>query len=290
MKKKWIDGKTIVITGASSGIGRALARLFLVRHNAKIIGVGRNEQKMQEFKSSLGEYADNFEYRLFDVGQEKNWQDFSDSFADRQIDILINNAGILPSFANFKKYVENSASDSSYDSDHVMQTNFMSVVYGVKYLTPILEQSDTPAIINVASSAGLCALPGIAMYSASKGAVKNFTESIMLERDYYVGLVCPGFTKTEIFRSQKYSTESKLINMISTDLDKMSKKIYKGILKKKKRMVFGIDAKTMDKLYRHFPKSSLKLFNKILKKANIELFYDVFENKNKEKMNNEINM
>ena len=68
--------------------------------------------------------------------------------------------------------------------------------------------------------------------------------------------------------------------MISTDLDKMSNKIYKGILKRRKRMVFGFDAKAMDKLYRHFPNTSLKLFNSILKRADIELFDDVFENKN----------
>ena len=199
---------------------------------------------------------------------------------DSKIDILINNAGVLPSFASFKKYVENCSEDDNADIERVMQINFMSVVYGVKYLTPILEKSLSPAIVNIASSAGLCALPGIAMYSASKGAVKNFTESIMLERNYYVGLVCPGFTKTDIFRNQKHSSESKLIDMISTSLDKMSKKIYKGILRKKKRMVFGLDARAMDSLYRHFPKGSLKMFTSVLRKANIELFSDVFDVKN----------
>ena len=66
----------------------------------------------------------------------------------------------------------------------------------------IIEKSSTPAIINVASSAGLCALPGTAIYSASKAGIKNFTESLMCEKDYYIGLVCPGFTKTNIFRQQ----------------------------------------------------------------------------------------
>lgn len=280
MSKKWCNNKTIVITGASSGIGRELARLFLVKHNARVIGVGRSEEKMLAFKNSLGDYADRFEYRLFDVSDENCWKDFAEYLIDKNIDILINNAGVLPPFARFEKLVDFSAQENCCELEKIMKINFMSVVYGVRYLTPLLEKSETPAIINVASSAGLCALPGIAMYSASKAAVKNFTESLRLERNYYIGLVCPGFTKTDIFREQKHTTDNKLINMISTDLDKMSNKIYKGILKQRKRMVFGFDAKAMDKLYRHFPNTSLKLFNSILKRADIELFNDVFENKN----------
>lgn len=281
MNKKWCDDKTIVITGASSGIGRELARLFLVNNKARVIGVGRNEDKMKEFKSSLGDLAENFEYRLFNVSDENSWRDFAKFLEDRPIDILINNAGVLPPFASFDRLVELSAKDSCEELNKIMQINFMSVVYGVKYLSPIIEKSDTPAIINVASSAGLCSLPGISMYSASKAAVKNFTESLSLERKYYVGLVCPGFTKTDIFRSQLHSTESKLINMISTSLDKMSKKIYKGIIKRRKRMVFGLDARAMDTLYRHFPRASLKFFNGVLRKAKIELFDDVFDNNKK---------
>ena len=96
-----------------------------------------------------------------------------------------------------------------------------------------------------------------------------------------MGLICPGFTKTEIFRNQKHTTDSKLINMISTDLDKMVGKIYKCIRRKKKRCVLGFDAKCMDWGYRHFPNTSLKLFRGVLKKANIELFNDVFENNKK---------
>ena len=74
--------------------------------------------------------------------------------------------------------------------------------------------------------------------------------------------------------------ESKLIKFIQTDLDKMASKIYKGVKKRKKRMVFGMDAKCMDRIYRLMPKSSIKLFTKVLKSAKIDLFEDVFKKEN----------
>ncbi len=276
---KWIDSKTIVITGASSGIGRELTKMLIEKNDCYIIGIGRREDKFISLIKELGDKSDHLEYRLFDVSVESDWAKFAESIKDKKVDGLINNAGVLPPFAKFEILDERSGTSDATGLLKTMEINFNSVVYGTKYLTPIIETNTKPMLVNVASSAGLCALPGITMYSASKAAVKNFTEALSLEKDYYVGLVCPGFTKTEIFRNQTRSYESKLISFIATDLDKMTRKIYKGILKKKKRMVFGIDAKGMDILYRLFPKTSLKLFRYILKKANIDLFQDVFVDK-----------
>ena len=277
MKKCWLNNKVILITGASSGIGRELTKTLIIKNNCKVIGVGRSEEKMLNLKSLLGDYSNNFTYKLFDVGVEENWKNLAKELTNEKIDIIINNAGILPSFANFKNFVNNDCTNGVEDSvNKIMSTNFMSAVYSIAYLSDIIERSDTPAIINVDSSAGLCALPGITIYSASKGALKNFTESLMCERKYYVGLVCPGFTKTDIFRNQKNSSDNKLIDWISTSVEKMNKKIYKGIRKKKKRMVFGLDAKAMDKMYRIMPKSSLKLLTSVLRKGKIDLFKDIF--------------
>ena len=89
---------------------------------------------------------------------------------------------------------------------------------------------------------------GASIYSASKSAVKNFTECLSLEKDYHVGLMCPGFTKTDIFRNQTRDSDSKLIKLIQSDLSKMVRKIYRAICKKKKRCAFGFDANCMDRL------------------------------------------
>ena len=277
MKKSWIDGKTILITGASSGIGRELTKKFILTNNARVIGVGRREEKFKSLIAELGDKSELFEYKLFDVSIEQNWKDLQQELKDKNLDVIINNAGILPRFESFDNFCKrNNETNISQEINKVMDTNFLAVALSCAYLTPIIEKSPTPAIINIASSASLCALPGISIYSASKSAVKNFTESLSLEKDYYVGLMCPGFTKTEIFRNQTRKTDSKLINLIESDLTKMVNKIYRAICKKKNRCVFGFDAKCMDRLYRLAPKSSLKLFRNILKKSHIDLFEDVF--------------
>lgn len=277
MKKSWIDGKTILITGATSGIGRELTKKFILTNNARVIGVGRREEKFKSLIAELGDKSELFEYKLFDVSIEQNWKDLQQELKDKNLDVIINNAGILPRFESFDNFCKrNNETNISQEINKVMDTNFLAVALSCAYLTPIIEKSPTPAIINIASSASLCALPGISIYSASKSAVKNFTESLSLEKDYYVGLMCPGFTKTEIFRNQTRKTDSKLINLIESDLTKMVNKIYRAICKKKNRCVFGFDAKCMDRLYRLAPKSSLKLFRNILKKSHIDLFEDVF--------------
>ena len=277
MKKSWIDGKTILITGASSGIGRELTKKFILANNSRVIGVGRREEKFKSLIAELGDKSELFEYKLFDVSIEQNWKDLQQELKDKNLDVIINNAGILPRFESFDNFCKrNNETNISQEINKVMDTNFLAVALSCAYLTPIIEKSPTPAIINIASSASLCALPGISIYSASKSAVKNFTESLSLEKDYYVGLMCPGFTKTEIFRNQTRKTDSKLINLIESDLTKMVNKIYRAICKKKNRCVFGFDAKCMDRLYRLAPKSSLKLFRNILKKSHIDLFEDVF--------------
>ena len=277
MKKCWIDGKTILITGASSGIGRELTKKFILTNNARVIGVGRREEKFKSLIDELGDKSELFEYKLFDVSIEQNWKDLQQELKDKNLDVIINNAGILPRFESFDNFCKrNNETNISQEINKVIDTNFLAVALTCAYLTPIIEKSPTPAIINIASSASLCALPGISIYSASKSAVKNFTESLSLEKDYYVGLMCPGFTKTEIFRNQTRKTDSKLINLIESDLTKMVNKIYRAICKKKNRCVFGFDAKCMDRLYRLAPKSSLKLFRNILKKSHIDLFEDVF--------------
>ena len=277
MKKSWIDGKTILITGASSGIGREHEKKFILTNNSRVIGVGRREEKFKSLIAELGDKSELFEYKLFDVSIEQNWKDLQQELKDKNLDVIINNAGILPRFESFDNFCKrNNETNISQEINKVMDTNFLAVALSCAYLTPIIEKSPTPAIINIASSASLCALPGISIYSASKSAVKNFTESLSLEKDYYVGLMCPGFTKTEIFRNQTRKTDSKLINLIESDLTKMVNKIYRAICKKKNRCVFGFDAKCMDRLYRLAPKSSLKLFRNILKKSHIDLFEDVF--------------
>ncbi len=277
MRKYWLKGKNILITGASSGIGKYLTKLFIFKQNCRVIGIGRSEEKFLTLIEELGEYRDKFTYILMDVSQEKNWIDLHEKLKDEKIDIIINNAGILPPFESFERFFKkNSQGQIKRALDSVIDINFSQVIYSCGYMADIIEKSETPAFVNICSSSALCPLPGISIYSASKSAMKNFIECLMLEKKYYVSLICPGFTKSDIFRYQLNNEPNKLVDMVSTNLDKMANKIYRAICKRKRRCVFGVDAKFMDRLYRLAPKSTPRRLGKILKKSKIKLFNDVF--------------
>lgn len=277
MKKCWLQGKTVVVTGASGGMGAGIAAMLIKKHGCTVIGIARNERKIFNFIDELGEeYAKKFSYKLFDVSKRENWEDFAKYLEEENIavDVLINNAGILPKFKRFDRY--------SYEEiEKAMNINFYSCIYSVKTMLPILQKSSSPAIINIDSSAALMTLAGTSMYSASKAALKSFTEALRLEfaGKIYVGLVCPGFTKTDIFAGQGdvgKGKASKIIEMISTDCDKMVRMIMFGIEHKSPMQVRGMDAHAMSICNRLLPVAGSKLYSTIMKAAKVDIFDEVF--------------
>lgn len=274
----WLDSKTVIVTGASGGMGAGIAATLIKKHGCKVIGVARSETKMLKFIEELGPtYAEQFSYRLFDVSVRENWENFYNELVEEgvDVDILINNAGILPKFKRFDRY--------SYDEiEKAMNINFYSCVYSVKTFLPMLLKSSTPGIVNIDSSAALMSLAGTSMYSASKAALKGFTEALREEfrGKCYVGLVCPGFTKTDIFRSQDEGSGKgeKVINMISTNCDTMVKMIMFGIEHKQALQIHGMDAHAMSVFGKLLPVNGSRLFSAIMKAADIDLFAEVFKN------------
>lgn len=276
--ESWLKGKNVIVTGASGGMGAGIAATLIKKHGCTVIGVARSEEKMLKFIDELGdEYAKQFSYKLFDVSVRENWESFAEELVANctKVDILINNAGILPKFKRFDRY--------SYEEiERAMNINFYSCVYSVKTLMPILMESSTPAIINVDSSAALMTLAGTSMYSASKAALKGFTEALRVEfaGKMYVSLVCPGFTKTDIFRNQGAESNAKgqkVIDMISTDCDLMVKLIMSGIERKVPMQVHGFDAHAMSIVNRISPVYGSKLFSSVMRLANVDIFKEVFK-------------
>ena len=145
----------------------------------------------------------------------------------------------------------------------------------------MLLESSSPAVINIDSSAALMTLAGTSMYSSSKAALRAFTEALRVEfaGKMYVGLVCPGFTKTDIFRNQGAESNSngqKVMNMISTDCDIMVKRIMRGIENKYPMQVRGFDAHAMSIANRVAPVYGSKLFSSVMRMANVDIFKEVF--------------
>lgn len=276
MGKDWMNNKTVIITGASGGMGKGVAEKLIKEHGCTVIGIARSEEKMKKVVEELGDFADKFSYQLFDVAVEQNWLDFVDYLKGNDIhpDVLINNAGILPKFAKFQTY-------SVEYIKKAMDINFYSAVYSIHALLPILLESSSPAIINVDSSAALMTLAGTSVYSASKAALKALSEALReeLRGKCYVGIVCPGFTKTDIFRDQDSSDAKgqKMLNMVSTSCDRMVKMIMHDIKTKKPLGVHGFDAAFMNYFGRIMPVQGGRLFSNVMKMSKLPLFDAVFK-------------
>lgn len=274
MSKLDFKGKLFIVSGASSGLGRILTEK-LIADGCKVIGIGRNEAKFVDFKATLGDKSDMLETEIFDVSDEIGWKNLAAKLAVRgaALNGLINCAGVFPPF---RKAVDFTVSDI----ESVMKTNFLSAVYAVKNLLPLLEESGFPTIVNVSSAAALASIVGTSGYSASKSALKAYTEILAeeLRGKAYVGLVMPGFARTDIMRSQNTSfDEDKLVKKMSMPADRMAGKIFRGITKKKRRMIFGFDAKILNFFYKLMPKTTTRLVAVVLKKSKMKLFADVFE-------------
>lgn len=281
-KRAWLYGKTVVITGAGSGFGKLLCQKLIARYGCAVIAIGRTESKLVALKNELcaAGLGEKLKYAAFDAGIEQNWIDFAEKLARENIniDILINNAGVLPPFSSFEKSKQGSLAQT-------FNCNFFSQAYAIKSLFPLLKASKAGgkrfagAIINVSSSASLACVVGTAEYTASKSASASFTKILALENpDLYVGLVLPGFSSTGIFRGQKAVSdkENSLIAKVCSSPDKMTDKMLNGFVKVKKRMIIGADAHAMNFFGKLFPRLTDKAIKAVLKKSGLQIFSDVF--------------
>ncbi len=271
MKNNLLYNKTVIITGASSGIGRGIAEKLIKEYNCTVLGIARSKEKMESLSEELEQYAEKFSYSLFDVSNKENWKNYHSYLTENGIkpDILINSAGILPEFKKAENF-------SVEEIERTMNMNFYGAVYSMKELLPLILKSSTPAVVNIDSSAAFMPLAGTSVYSASKAALKAFTEAAReeLRGRCYVGLICPGFTKTDIFRSQNLTEEreQKIINAVSTSCDYAVKRIVKSIAKKRELTVIGTDAQFMKHIARIMPVKGGRMISTILKKSGFKLF------------------
>jgi dehydrogenase/reductase SDR family member 7B len=185
--------KVIIITGASSGIGKALA-FECAKRGGKLILCARNEEKLNETGEELNKTGADFLLVKADVSRESDCKALIDNTIGKygKIDILINNAG-MSMRALF--------AEVDLDVLHrLMDTNFWGTVYCSKYALPFLLKSKG-SLAGVSSVAGFKGLPGRAGYTASKAAMHGFLDVIRMENlknGLHVLLACPGFTASNI--------------------------------------------------------------------------------------------
>ena len=246
--------KVAVITGAGSGIGRALA-LQLASEGANLALADINVAGLEETRSLLHAHTKTTIHPL-DVGDRSAFQAFvKDVITEhQQVDIVINNAGIIRL---------HSIDQGSYeDYAKTLDTNVWGVLYGCKEFIPHLKQSPKAWLVNVSSGAGLVGMTNYSSYNMSKFAVRGLTESLRTElRDTNIHVSCvhPGGVSTNIQRAGKHSADAresaqKLQSAIEQmTADQAASIILRDMARGKKRILVGRDVKMVDVVARLLP-------------------------------------
>ena len=203
--------KTAVITGASSGIGEALAR-HLAGEGWKLLLVARRRERLEALCSEIG--AEFEAGDLTDPDAAPRVAVRAGSEFDR-LDLLVNNAGGNRTRGEF--------AELGYDYvREVMDQNFDSAVRMTQALLPLVRRSAPSAIVNVGSIAGRISRPNMGAYNAAKFALNGWTEALYHEErahGVHVGLVTPGFISTEGFRQEQLTKSIKTRWMVGKPED-----------------------------------------------------------------------
>lgn len=245
-----VKGRNILITGAGSGIGKALT-LRLLQMGANVVALDRQETSLQELHK---EVKQNPQLKIYtcDVSEEAAVQQLRTVFPD--IDILINNAGIIQPFVKVQ--------DLKWpDIHHVMQVNFFATLHLTKVFLPGMLSRNSGHIVNISSMGGFLPVPGQTIYGASKAAVKLFTEGLWSElkgTGVNVTVVFPGAVATNITTNSGIQIpeqmKSQQSDYKSLPAEKAARIIIEGIEDDAFRVLVGSDASFMDKLYRFHPR------------------------------------
>ncbi len=192
-----LNNKTVIITGASSGIGKQIA-LRLAKEKCQLALIARNEKKLLEVvKLAMELGAINTRYYICDMrfpkDLERSLQSIISDFG--AVDILINNAGV------WQKLMPVDEIDIE-TIDDIIQTNLLSVIHTTHFILPFLRKREEARIINIVSKSGVVAQKGQSVYTASKYGVRGFTEVLkedLKDTNIKIAGVYQSGTNTEMF-------------------------------------------------------------------------------------------
>lgn len=251
---KNINNKVVVITGAGSGIGRALAIKFAT-YNCKLALCDINEQILEETKSLLQNDKVEVLLKKLDVSDKEAFFEFAEEVQKKlgSADIVINNAGVALGRLTIQE-------TSLEDFEWLMGINFWGMVYGTKAFLPQLNKDSTTAVVNVSSLFGMLGASFNGAYCASKFGIRGFNEVLMTElfdSNIQVHSVHPGGIKTNIAKNAKGGDEkfSKIFEekFLKMPPEKAADIIIKGIKRNRARIIVGSDAKFTIFLTKIFP-------------------------------------
>ncbi len=262
-----LAGQTAVITGAGSGIGRALA-LRLSAHGCPVAIVDANEATLEQTAGLLGGPS---LVRQLDVRDRQGQLAFAAEVAEwspAPIGAVFNNAGVALS--------STVAQASPEDDEWLLAVNFDGVVHGVRAFLPVLLQQDSGAIVNTSSVFGLAGIPYQSAYCAAKFAVRGFTESLRQElagTGVRAVTIHPGGVRTNIVRSGRMHQDPRGLDRsreemadefesnVRTTPERAAEIIHRGLDAGKARILVGPDAYLFDALVRIAPTHYYRLLS-----------------------------
>ncbi|GGD02801.1 SDR family oxidoreductase [Halopseudomonas salina] len=188
-----INGKVVIITGASSGLGEATAHR-LAKSGAKVMLAARREDRLVALRDAIVEQGGDAIYKVTDVTEREQMESLAQATKDAygRIDVLINNAGLMPLSPLDKLKVD--------EWDKMIDVNIRGVLYGIAAVLPTMREQHAGHIINLSSVAGHKVFPSSAVYSATKYAVKAISEGIRQEGEGEIRStnISPGAVATEL--------------------------------------------------------------------------------------------
>ncbi|MDQ1246732.1 MAG: hypothetical protein QG597_1100 [Actinomycetota bacterium] len=258
-----VQGKTWVVTGGGSGIGRELV-LLLLRKGARVAAVDVRADNLEQMADLAGA-PDRLSLHELDITDRAATQALVADVvaAHGAVDGLINNAGIIQPFV--------SVNDLDYDViDRVLDVNLMGTLYMVKSFLPTLLDRPQAHIANVSSMGGFFPFPGQTIYGASKAAVKLLTEGLyaeLLDTKVHVSVIMPGAVATGITENSgvTMTTDPASSRIPQTAPDKAARIIIDGIEANRLHIFVGKDARIMDVAIKLAPKQATKLVQRQMK-------------------------
>jgi len=258
-----LRGRVAVVTGAASGIGRALA-LELSREGAALALSDVNEAGLAETRRLAEALGAKVTSERLDVADSRAVEAHAEHViaVHGRANLVINNAGVG---------LGATIADMSYDDlAWLFGINFWGVVHGTKAFLPHLKRAGEGHVVNVSSVFGLIAVPGQGAYNAAKFAVRGFTECLRQELELEganVSATCvhPGGIKTDIARNARVISRpggpgreemnAYFDQLARTTADAAARKILRGVKKNARRVLIGPDAHAIDALQRLLPTS-----------------------------------
>ncbi len=265
-----LKGRTAVITGAAGGIGRAIA-VSLARRGCHVALADVDDAGLAETAEMIRDYGVRVSRHHLDVADRVAVSEFPDIVAAEHggVDVLVNNAGVAVG-GTFEQVADE-------DFEWLFEINFWGVVRMTRAFLPLLRASDDARIVNLSSIYGVVAPPEQAAYSASKFAVRGFSEALRHELETSligVTVVHPGGVATSIAEKARIPAgisedeiarrQARYRKLLRLPPEIAGETIVRGIERRQSRVLVGSDAKVISLIARLLPSKYWKVLSRLM--------------------------